>query len=150
VFLSSSADIAPPALYANVQHNHVLHQQVVTLVITTERVPHVPTDERLTSRDIGDRDHHIMALTARFGYHDHPNVPAAIGLAVGQGHLRAVDPDNISYFLSWDRITPARTPSMSRWRRKIFLAMAKNATTQAEHFRLPPRRTVALGGEHEI
>jgi len=150
VFLNSSQHTVPPALNANVEHNHVLHHQVVTLVIKTERVPHVPTDERLTSRHIGDRDHHITALIARFGYQDHPDVPAAIGLAVGQGHLRSADTDSISYFLSWDRIMPAQRPTMNRWRRKIFLAMANNATTQVEHFRLPTRRTVAMGAEIEI
>jgi KUP system potassium uptake protein len=150
VFLNSSPHTVPPALYANVEHNHVVHQQVVTLAVKTERVPHVPPDERLTSRHIGDPDYDVTQLTARFGYLDHPNVPAAIDLAVGQGHLRELDRDRISYFLSWDRIMPAQVPSMNRWRRKVFLAMARNGVTQAGHFRLPPRRTVALGGEFEI
>jgi KUP system potassium uptake protein len=150
VFLNASPHTVPPALHANVVHNHVLHQQVVTLYIETERVPHVPPDKRLTSRQIGDSDHPVTQLTAHFGYQDHPDVPSALGLAVDQGHVREVDPDRVSYFLSLDRITPARTPSMNRLRRKLFLTMANNAVTQVEHFRLPTSRTVTMGEAIEI
>jgi KUP system potassium uptake protein len=150
VFLNSSPHTVPAALHANLEHNHVLHQQVVTLFLDTVRVPHVPPDERITSLRIGDHTLGVTQLTVRLGYLDHPNVPAVLSLAVGQGHLGAEVRGGDSYFVSWDRITAAQTPGMNRLRRKLFLVMANNAATQVEHFRLPTRRTVTMGEAMEI
>ena len=34
---------------------------------------------------------------------------------------------------------------MSRWRKRLFLALAHNAASPIEYFRLPADRTVAMG-----
>jgi KUP system potassium uptake protein len=36
---------------------------------------------------------------------------------------------------------------MSRWRKRLFIAMARNATTPITHFRLPIERTVMMGSQ---
>ena len=42
VFLNRGKATAPLALRANVEHNHVLHRNVLILAVETMPVPHVP------------------------------------------------------------------------------------------------------------
>jgi KUP system potassium uptake protein len=41
------------------------------------------------------------------------------------------------------RVTDA--PGMSRWRKRLFVAVARNAASAVEYFRLPYERTITLG-----
>jgi KUP system potassium uptake protein len=150
VFLNANPQTTPLALRANVEHNHVLHHNVVILSIETEGVPHVAGKDRLAANDLGDRHDGIMRLTARFGYQDHPNVPAALRLAVGQGLLEPRDLDDISYFLSKITIVRTDAPGMSAWRKRLFLTIAHNAASPVEYFRLADDRTVIMGEQIEI
>ena len=72
--------------------------------------------------------------------------PGLKSLAVAQDRgIVEVDPDTAYYFLS--RISVQRGPGreMSRWRKRLFLALAHNAASPIEYFRLPADRTVAMG-----
>ena len=59
------------------------HEHVVIVSIETEPVPRVPADERIVVDDLGYADDGIIHVTARFGYMETPDVPAA---------LRTLDP----------------------------------------------------------
>jgi KUP system potassium uptake protein len=43
----------PPALAHNLRDNKVLHEHVVTLMVTTQPVPHVTGDEQIVVRALG-------------------------------------------------------------------------------------------------
>jgi KUP system potassium uptake protein len=146
VFLNANPQTTPLALRANVEHNHVLHKRVVIISIETQRIPHVSDADRLTCDDLGHVADGITGLTARFGFQDHPNVPAMLRLAV-QRHLleRTIDLDHASYFLSQITIVQTDAPGMSAWRKRLFLAMAHNAANPVRYFRLPDDRTVIMG-----
>jgi KUP system potassium uptake protein len=93
----------------------------------------------------------ITLLTARYGFKDRTNVPAALQLAATQELIDpSIDLDDASYFLS--QITIARTdaPGMSTWRKKLFLAMAHNAANPVEYFALPHNRTVTMGARIDV
>jgi KUP system potassium uptake protein len=146
VFLNANADTTPLAMRANVEHNHVLHKHVVIISIETERVPHVPEAERLSNDDLGDAKDGISGLTARFGFQDHADVPALLGLADRSKLLeRSVDLDEASYFLSQITIVRTDAPGMMAWRKRLFLVMAHNAASPVSYFRLPDDCTVAMG-----
>ncbi len=151
VFLNSNPKTTPLALRANVEHNHVLHKNVVIVSIETERVPHTLDADRLLPDDLGDGSDGITRLTARFGFQDDTDIPAALRLANRLGLLEGnCDIDTATYFLS--RITIARsdTPGMSKWRKSLFLTLAHNAADPVEYFRLPGRRTVTIGERIEL
>ena len=151
VFLNANPETAPLALRANVEHNHVLHENVIAMSIVTESVPHVAAQNRLTAEHLGDAHDGIVQLTARFGFQDHPNVPAALRLAVKQGVLeRDFDPSTTSYFLSGTTLVRTGAPGMSAWRKALYVTLAHNAVSSAEHFRLPRHRTVIMGRQIEI
>jgi KUP system potassium uptake protein len=72
VFLNRGKQTAPLAMRANVERNHVRHEQVVILSIETEPVPRVPTDRRIVVDGLGYADDGIVHFTARFGYMETP------------------------------------------------------------------------------
>jgi len=50
-----------------------------------------------------------------------------------------------TYFLSATTIAPSDDPGMARWRKKIFVAMTRNAANSASYFSLPSDRTISIG-----
>ena len=146
VFPNANPKTTPLALRANVEHNHVLHQQVVIIRIEVERVPHIPRSKRLARDKLGSPHDVITGLVARFGFQDDPDIPATLRLAAGQDLLEGdVDLDHASYFLSHITIVPSGHSGMRTWRKKLFLFMAHNAANPATYFRLPDERTVTMG-----
>ena len=158
VFLNTDQQTTPLALRANVEHNHVVHDQVIIISVEVERVPHVADADRVeVERQIvfsgatGDRlDMPAEAFTGlliRFGFLDEPDIPAALHIAA-ERHLipDAIDVDQASYFLSQITIVSTDAPGMSTWRKKLFLTMAHNAVNPAEYFKLPDEQTVTMGG----
>jgi KUP system potassium uptake protein len=151
VFLNANPQTTPLALRANVEHNHVLHERVIIISIETERVPHISDADRLVADHLGHPADGITGLTARFGFQDEPNIPATLRLAVQQDLLEGtIDVDQASYFLSQITIVPTDEPSMSGWRKRLFLTMAHNAANAGGYFGLPDDRTVTMGERIEL
>jgi KUP system potassium uptake protein len=150
IFLNRGKETAPLAMRANVEHNQVLHHNVLILDIRTLPVPHVPDTDRLDIDDLGYKDDRIYHVTARFGYADNPNVPSLLPLIRLAGPEAALDTGKISYFLSTIEIRRGNTPGMSRWRKRIFVATARLTADAAEYFQLPRERTVIMGSRIEL
>ncbi|MHB8659082.1 MAG: potassium transporter Kup [Solirubrobacteraceae bacterium] len=146
VFLNSHRLTTPLALRANVEHNHVLHENIVIVSIETARVPHIPAADRLLADHLGDPEDGITRLCARHGFQDELDVPAVLGLAAQQELLEGhCDLATATYFLSQITIVRSDTPGMSGWRTQLFLALAHNADHPVQHFRLPDDRTITIG-----
>ena len=80
IFLNRGKATAPLALRANVEHNEILHEEVLILSIETMPAPHITDAERLQIDDLGCKDDRIIHVTARFGYMDQTNVPGLLSL----------------------------------------------------------------------
>jgi KUP system potassium uptake protein len=150
VFLTATRDTTPLALRANVEHNHVLHQSVVIVLMTTLNVPHIPPSERIVVDDLGYRDDGITHLTARFGFRDAHRVPQSLRLAAAQGLERSIDIESASYFVSRIAIIPTDAPGMHPWRKALFVAMARNEADAGEYFAIPEDRSVVIGSVIEL
>jgi KUP system potassium uptake protein len=150
VFLNPSIETTPLALRANVEHNHVLHENVVIMSIETLKVPHVDVAEQVTMDDLGYRDDGITHVTACFGFLDFQNVPKVLAYAADHGVEGEVDTERLSYFLSRITIVVTDAPGMRKWRKKLFVAIARNAADPVEYFGLPLERTVVMGAHIEI
>ncbi len=150
VFLNARRETTPLALRASLEHTHGLYQTVVILSIETTKVPYVPESERLVVDDLGYEDDGITHLTARVGFQDSTDVPAMLRLAHETGLERDVDVDNALYVLSQISIAPGPAPGMLPWRKRIFVAMARNAASPVEYFHLPRERTLSLGSAIEV
>jgi KUP system potassium uptake protein len=162
VFLNQDLQTAPLALRANVDHNHVLHDHVIIASVQIQRAPHVPDPERVvvepkilfsgaTGDPLGATAQRITLLTLRFGFLDEPDVPSALRLAA-ERHLIAGDPniDDATYFLSQTTILPSDAPGMAAWRKKLFVAMDRNAADPVQYFRLPDTQTFTTSGRVQL
>lgn len=139
IYLTALGEGAPRALLHNVEHNHVLHEQVVLFTARTRGVPRVSEEQRLEIDDLGEG---IYRMHAWYGFHEPADIPAALQLARQAGLPLA---DDASYFLNRMLLVPTRAPGMALWRKRLFVAMSRNASTAASFFRLPHDRVVELG-----
>jgi KUP system potassium uptake protein len=145
VFMTAQPRGTPAALAHNLRYNKVLHEHVVTLMVTTQPVPHVPPEERVVARPLGQG---LFEVVARYGFMEDPNVPEALARAKEQG--LELDEDDITYFLGRETLIATRAAGMAMWRERLFVLMARNAVRATTFFRLPPERVVELGVQVEI
>jgi KUP system potassium uptake protein len=150
IFLNRGKTTAPLAMRANVEHNEILHENVIILSVETMPAPHIPEAERLQVDDLGFRNDGIIHVSARFGYMDPTNVPGLLPL-IRDADVEGPAPDaKLSYFVSRIELVQGDAPGMSRWRKRLFIATSRITPDAAEYFRLPRERTVIMGSRIEI
>src|SRR4051794_23366460 len=148
VFLNPSKDTTPLALRAEVEHNHTLHQRVLIVSVETVSVPYVDEYDRFAVQILGHGRFQVTHITIRLGYQDPVDVPVSLGLCRKHGLIeRNVDLEHASYFVSRITITPTNAAPRRSWRKRLFIAMARNAASPVEHFGLPSERTVTVGSQ---
>jgi KUP system potassium uptake protein len=148
IFLNPNKANTPLALRAEVEHNHAFHEKVTIVSLDSIPIPHVDEADRFAAEMLGQRLFKITHVTIRVGYRDRSNLPAALAEARKQGFLpRNFDLEHASYFVSRMTIVPSYHPGMARWRKALFIAMARNATSPVDHFGLPGGRTVICGSQ---
>ncbi|MFF3910253.1 potassium transporter Kup [Streptomyces sp. NPDC001848] len=150
VFLNRGKQTAPLAMRANVEHNHVRHDQVVILSLETKPVPRVPADQRIVVDDLGYRDDGIIHVTARFGYMETPDVPSTLAQLDPARTEGPLDLDQASYFLSKIELRRGKARTMAAWRKRLFIATSYITADAAEYFGLPRDRTVVMGSQIEV
>jgi KUP system potassium uptake protein len=145
VFMTAQPRGTPPALAHNLRYNKVLHEQVITLMVTTEPVPHVAPGKRARVRSLG---HGVFDVVIRYGFMEDPDVPQA--LLQAREHGLIVDEAELIFFLGRETLIVTNTPGLAVWRERLFVLMARNAVRATTFFRLPPERVVELGVQVEI
>lgn len=143
VFLTADHAATPLALAEHIEHVHALHRQVVILEIVDDNHAHVPSAERVSIAPVGPPGSQVVRVTARFGFRDRMDVPGALQLAGRRG--LALDITAPIYYLSRMSLELTDAPGMQRWRKRLYLAMARNAAEPSEYFSLPDERVVILG-----
>ena len=151
VFLNPGKETTPLALRAQVEHIHAFHEKVVIVSLDTLSIPHVEPSDRFVAERLGKGLFKLVHITVRVGYHDRSNVPEVLALARKRGLLdRNLDLEHASYFVSRMTIVPTEAGGMAQWRKKLFVAMARNATSPIDAFGLPSNRTVMTGSQVAI
>jgi KUP system potassium uptake protein len=150
VFLNANRDTTPLAMRGIVEHLNALPESVVIISLETTNVPHVPPDERLEIDDLGYRDDGIVQVTARFGFQDVTNVPEIVRMADKHDLECEIQLDRLTYYVSRIAIVISDKPGMARWRKRLFLAVSRNAANPLEYFKLPDDRTIVIGSHIPI
>jgi len=145
VYLSSTPETVPAALLSNLEHNHIVHQQVILLTVETVGRPHVPQRAGLTVEHLRIG---FTRIVARVGYQDAPNVPAILRLAGNEG--LAIDPASTSYYVNHVTLIPAGGSRMAAWRRRLFTVLYRNSIPAARYFNIPPDRVFEVGAYVQI
>jgi KUP system potassium uptake protein len=150
IFLNRGSQTAPLALRANVEHNQVRHEHVVIVSIETEPMPRVAQDQRAVVDDLGYGDDGITHVTAKFGYMETPDVPAALATLDPDATEGPLDLEHASYFLSKIELRRGPSETMAAWRKQLFLTTSHITADAAEYFNLPRDRTVIIGSHIEV
>jgi KUP system potassium uptake protein len=150
VFLNRGKETAPLAMRANVEHNHVRHDQCVIMSIETLPVPRVADSERLTVDALGYEKDGIIHVTANFGYMETPKVAHALGMLDPEQTEGPIAIDGASYFLSKLELARGEARTMPVWRKHLFIATAKFSADASHYFGLEQDRTVIMGERVEI
>ncbi len=145
VFLTTQTEDVPVTLLHNLKHNKVLHRTVLLVRVVTENIPRVAGADRIQARELGSG---FWQIEAHFGFAQTPNVPRELQRAEIPG--LKLDPSQISFFVGRANVKSSSRPGMSRWRERLYSALARVATRSPEFFRIPPDRVIELGTEVEI
>lgn len=146
IFLTGDAESVPHALLHNLKHNHVLHESVIFMTITTREVPLVDADERLQLTTLAPGFHQLQVFV---GFKEEPDVVEMLNECKNRFGL-ICDPMRTSYFLSRETLVSVSGEGMAQWRERLFAWMARNAMRANEYFRIPANRVVELGSVIEI
>ena len=88
-------------------------------------------------------------MVARYGFMEQPDVALALAMAGPMG--LEVDPMQVSYFLSREKLVPgASEHGIARLRDRVFAAMARNAGSITDFCNIPTNRVVELGTRIEL
>jgi KUP system potassium uptake protein len=145
VYLTAFSGNAPNCLLHNLKHNEVLHEQVVLLTVEVPDEPYVPPNARAQVAHLGKGVHHVVL---RYGFMEQPDVPRDLLPLAERGV--PVEPMRTSYFVGRNSFFAASRPLLPRWQEKLFLVLARFASSAGDFFRLPANRVVELGSRIEI
>lgn len=139
VYLTSDTSIVPSALFHNLKHFKVMHEQTVFLHVLNENIPYVHDENRRELIRLADQ---VWVLRVRFGFREEPDIPAALqGLKDPQLNM---EPMSTTYFVA--RATVVDGPgSLPAWRCALYSWMTRQAEGAATYYRLPPNQVVELG-----
>ena len=145
VFMTSSPDGVPVVLLHHLKHNKMLHETVVLLSVQTRGIPEVDAEHSLSLENLGQGFHRLIA---KYGFMQSPNIPELLARAALQGI--PIPPMDTSYYLGRERLVLADRAKMSRWRKRLFALMSRNARSATEFFQIPPNRVIELGAQIEF
>ncbi len=148
VYVHPTKATTPLALRIEVEKTQTFPKRVVIVSVDLVSIPNVDEFDRFTVERIGG-EFSVFHVTVRAGYHDSLDVPAALRLCRKQGLLeRNLDLEQASYIVSRISIAPTEdVQPITRWRKKLFVAMARNAASPIDAFHLPSDRTVFVGSQ---
>jgi KUP system potassium uptake protein len=150
VFMTSNVGSAPPVLLHHLKHNKILHERVLLVSVLTEEIPSVSRADRIRASALGEGFYQVVG---RYGFMETPDVPAILEalphLAPPSVPL-VLKPMETSFYLGRETLIPTGPAPMARWRKKLFVVMARNAQTASAFFGLPPNRVVEMGAQIEL
>lgn len=145
IFMTSESEGTPVVLLHHLKHNKVLHDKVILLSILSREVPEVPSSERITVEPLQQG---LFRVRAYYGFMETPNVED-IRARLGEAGIKTKRMDT-TYYLGREDLICANSVGMSRWRKKLFAVMARNARSATQYFGIPANRVVELGTQIEF
>ena len=145
IFMTSESEGTPAVLLHHLKHNKVLHEKVILLSIVSQRVPEVPSKERITVTPLAPG---LYRVKASYGFMESPNVEDIRARLLDAG-IKTKKMET-TYYLGREQLIPVSSKDMSRWRKNIFAFMSRNSRSATQYFGIPPNRVVELGTQIEF
>ena len=139
VYLTSDTSVVPSALFHNLKHYKVMHEQTLFLHVVNEDIPYVGEADRLRLTTLAPDIHRV---DVHFGFREEPDLPVALGGLAALGI--SLEPMTTTFFVARSVIVDG-PGALGGWRRALFSWMTRQAEGAATYFRLPANQVVELG-----
>ena len=147
IYLAKNLRGVPQVLLHNLEHNHVLHEQMIVLTIVTKDEPYVDEAHRLKIRAFGEEGN-FFRIKMYFGFQEEQDVRRALQLCSHEG--LTIDQKTASFFIGNERVSFRRRSPMLKWRRALFRFLLHNASSAIEYFKIPVERVIEVGIRIEL
>jgi KUP system potassium uptake protein len=145
VFMTPMPNVAPPVMLHHLRHNKVLHEKVIVLVIVNENVPDVPEAKRIDIKELGKG---LFQVWAHYGFMESPDVPRILDACTAAG-MRVVLRET-TFYLGRESILPTGRTRIARWRKRLFMFLARNAPSSSDYFGIPPGQVIEIGMQLQL
>jgi KUP system potassium uptake protein len=145
VFLTSNPTGTPPLLLHHVRHNKALHEMVLLVTVTNEKVPRV-TSKRVSVVPLAQGFHRVLI---RLGYMESPDVPRAL-LEALRKHRIPFEPDDVTYYLGRETLLATKKGEMGPTAESIFAFLTKNSQRATRYFSIPAEQVVEIGMQVDL
>jgi KUP system potassium uptake protein len=145
VFLTADSTRAPTALFHNLKHNRVLHEQNLIVSVRAAQTPRVAEAERAVVDRLSP-DFTRIVLT--HGYMETPNVPRELAALRGQGIK--MDIMSTSFFVGRRTLVHAPHSVLPPGMDRLYIWLSKNAADPTDFFHIPAGRVVEMGTQVSV
>lgn len=140
VFMVGTPRGTPLALLHHLKANKCLQETVVLLTITTEDVPHVAADDRLTMDFLGEG---VWRVIGRYGYMETPDVGNIVERLKMQGI--PLNPMGTTFFFNREMIMTGGNARMWEWQKHLYAFLSRNATPVRDYYKILPTQIFEIG-----
>ncbi|MGH8499380.1 MAG: KUP/HAK/KT family potassium transporter, partial [Methylococcales bacterium] len=141
VFFTAYRNRVPTIMLHHLQHNQVLHHQVVWLTVVTVRQPRVTLAERIDVRKLGLG---FFQVSINYGYMETPNIPQAFEMCSTSGI--ETDLNQTTFYIGRQTVIASdNRVGMWYWREQLFAFLYRNALPATAFYQIPPENVVELG-----
>ncbi|NJA06748.1 potassium transporter Kup [Methylococcaceae bacterium WWC4] len=147
IYLAKTLHGVPLVLLHNLEHNHILHEQMIVLTVVTKDVPYVDEAQRIKIRLFGENNS-FYRVKMYFGFQEEQDVRRALQLCAREGLI--IDQKHASFFIASEKLSFRRRCPMPKWQRPLFRFLFHNASSAIEYFKIPVDRVIELGIRIEL
>lgn len=140
VFMVATPRGTPLALLHHLKASKCLQQTVVLLTITTDEIPHVDEEERMTLESLGSG---VWRAVGRYGYMESPSVNKLIDRIRAQGV--PVDPQSATYYFNREMIITGGSAKMFEWQKSLYAFLSRNARPVKDYYQIMPTQIIEIG-----
>jgi len=145
VFLTAHTAGTPEVLVHHLRHNKVLHRHILFVSVVPQDIPEVPDDKRIHVEPL---THEFYRVVAHYGFMETPDVEQLVERCCrDQFTEEAAD---VTYYLGRPTLLPTGPAGMMKWRKHLYVFLARNSRPAHQFFNIPPTRVVELGMQVEF
>jgi KUP system potassium uptake protein len=145
IFLATQPGIAPSVLLHHLNHNKVIHERVIILVLSVQHIPFTDAQEHGKVEELG---HGFFQVVANYGFIQRPNLRDILDACARVGV--AIEEKDMSFYLNRDILRTHGKSKMAKWRKQLYIFTANNSQPVMEFFGVEPDWVVEIGALVEI
>ena len=139
IYLTADPSMVPSALFHNLKHFKVLHEQTLFLHVVTADVPYIEAEQRLKVQQLTPGMYNVAL---NYGFREEVDIPATLeGLSAHGIQLEAM---STTYFIARSNVADG-PGGMVPWRCALFSWMTRQSEGAGSFFNLPANQVVELG-----